>query len=82
MMKKGQYWIDILNPTDMEMKAMSKVKQQSIQLFVVESSFFRFTKGSLDFPYTSIDDGRYYNGRIEREMRSLQKLYLCLFSFF
>jgi magnesium transporter len=26
MMKKGQYWIDILNPTDLEMKALSKVK--------------------------------------------------------
>ncbi|KAI8580044.1 hypothetical protein K450DRAFT_239103 [Umbelopsis ramanniana AG] len=25
MMKKGQYWIDILNPTDMEMKALSKI---------------------------------------------------------
>jgi magnesium transporter len=25
MMKQGQYWIDILNPTDTEMKALSKV---------------------------------------------------------
>ncbi|KAJ2961627.1 hypothetical protein NQZ79_g3160 [Umbelopsis isabellina] len=25
MMKQGQYWIDILNPTDMEMKALSKI---------------------------------------------------------
>jgi len=25
MMQKGQYWIDILNPTDLEMKALSKI---------------------------------------------------------
>jgi len=66
------WWLDILNPTDEEMKTLSKVKQ----LKAITSQSYRPT--FLGVLYTSFDYGRYTHGRNTRKNRVVSQLLLCV----